>query len=116
MRDLFCLHGQAKGHSNLSCVYRSFSRLLSKLTETFLDSIRQFFADVNTRVASLLYTSRFFFVSLLSPHSMVSFHKKIIPEQVDYNRTTGKGADQALKFIIHQCFEFKEFLKNGKTY
>ena len=47
---------------------------------------------------------------------MVPFHEKIVPEKDYCNRATGKGADQALNFRIHQWFEFEEFLKNGKPY
>ena len=43
---------------------------------------------------------------LLSTPNMVAFHKKIVPEK-DY---------LALKFRIHQWFDFEEFLKNGKPY
>ena len=52
----------------------------------------------STRVARI-FNLRFI---LLSLPNMVPFHKKIIPENDYCNRTTGKGADLALKFRIHQ--------------
>ena len=61
----------------------------------------------------LIFNVRFL---LLSFTYMVPFHKRIGPEKDYCNRTTEKGAAQALKFRIHKWFEFEEFLKNGKTY
>ena len=64
------------------------------------------------RVA-LIFNLRF----LLPLHpNMVPFYKKIVPWKDYCNRTTGKSADQALQFRIHQWFEFEEFLNNGKPY
>ena len=48
---------------------------------------------------TLIFNLRFL---LLSPPNMVPFHKKKVPEKDYCNRTTGKGADHALKFRIHQ--------------
>ena len=50
------------------------------------------------RVA-LIFNLRFLF---LTPPNTVPFHKKILLEKDYCNRTTGKGADQALKFRIRQ--------------
>ena len=47
---------------------------------------------------------------------MIPFYKQIVPEKYNCNQTTGKGADQALNFTVHQWFEFEEFLENGKPY
>ena len=69
----------------------------------------------NTRMA-LIYTSRIFFCTLLSLPRTVPFVTKIVSEKVYCNQTTGKDADQALNFRIHQWFEFEEFLENGKPY
>ena len=55
------------------------------------------------RVALIYACRNFFFVFLLS-HPLERCHliKKIVSDKVYCNRTTGKGADEALKFRIHQ--------------
>ena len=55
------------------------------------------------------------FISLSLP-SMILLHKNIVSEKDYCNGSTGKGADQVLKFRIHPWFEFEECLKNRKPY
>ena len=70
----------------------SYSVLEDKFNEDVVD------IDISIWVA-LIFNLRFLFLS--PPPNMVPFDKKIVSEKDYCNRTTGKGADQALKFRIH---------------